>query len=148
MSPQCLEDVSVPSVEALVARTKENITKSKMLKINPNLYNHAYFITLWCCFYVYQNQCDSPVCFLWALVYFPFSLSVLFFFFWNIWNEDVHLWKRTHKKNELNAKREQILPFMYSIFNLISHFIFMMNNRKCADVFFGTNQSEISEMRT
>lgn len=44
--------------------------------------------------------------------------------------------KERTKKNELNAKREQILPFMYSIFNLISHFIFMMNNKKYADVFF------------
>lgn len=49
--------------------------------------------------------------------------------------------EKNAQKNELNAKREQILPFMYSIFNLISHFIFMMNNKKCADVFFSVQIS-------
>lgn len=39
--------------------------------------------------------------------------------------------KKYTEKSELNAKREQILPFMYSIFNLISHSIFMMNNKVC-----------------
>lgn len=120
--------------------------ESKMLKINPNFYIHAYFMTsalcsvacVWAMWSIYSLEC--------FLCFGLFSFRTHFLFVFGKWNRHERCaFVKNQKKKELNAKRKQILPFIYSIFNLTSHFIFMTSNEMaCCFSFFLGPFAEIS----